>query len=63
VLPGQTVVPGDLVFFGTGPDGVSHVGIFVGNGVMVDAPHTGADVRLDQINGFEQIVGVTAPSS
>ena len=45
----------------TGPDGVSHVGIFVGNGVMVDAPHTGADVRLDQINGFEQIVGVTAP--
>ena len=63
VAPGQTVVPGDLVFFGTGPDDVTHVGIFVGNGVMVDAPHTGADVRLDQINGFEPIVGVTAPGS
>ncbi len=61
VAPGQAVVPGDLVFFGTGPHDVSHVGIFVGNGVMVDAPHTGADVRLDQVNGFEPIVGVTDP--
>ncbi len=61
VAPGQTVVPGDLVFFGGGPDDVTHVGIFVGNGVMVDAPHTGADVRLDQVNGFEPIVGVTDP--
>ena len=63
VAPGQTVVPGDLIFFGTGPTNVSHVGIFVGNGVMVDAPHTGADVRLDKINGFEPIVGVTSPGS
>lgn len=61
VPPGYTVVPGDLVFFGGGPGDVTHVGIFVGNGVMVDAPHTGADVRLDQINGFEPIVGVTSP--
>jgi cell wall-associated NlpC family hydrolase len=61
VPAGHVVVPGDLVFFGSGPNGVGHVGIFVGNGVMVDAPHTGADVRLDQISGFEQIVGVTSP--
>jgi len=61
VAPGQTVVPGDLIFFGGGPNDVSHVGIFVGNGVMVDAPHTGANVRLDQINGGEPIVGVTDP--
>jgi cell wall-associated NlpC family hydrolase len=61
VAPGTAVVPGDLIFFGSGPSDVSHVGIFVGNGVMVDAPHTGADVRLDQINGFEPIVGVTSP--
>ena len=55
------MVPGDLIFFGGGPNDVSHVGIFVGNGVMVDAPHTGANVRLDQINGGEPIVGVTDP--
>jgi cell wall-associated NlpC family hydrolase len=41
--------PGDLVFFGTGPKAVDHVGIALGDGRMVDAPHTGADVRLDEI--------------
>lgn len=61
VSPGQTVVPGDLVFFGTGPGDVSHVGMFVGDGLMVDAPHTGATVRFDRVDGFGSIVGITAP--
>jgi cell wall-associated NlpC family hydrolase len=61
VSPGQPVVPGDLVFFGTGPGDVSHVGMFVGNGLMVDAPHTGASVRFDRVDGFGSIVGITAP--
>ena len=51
----MTLVPGDLVFFGTGnvaghasSDSVAdHVGIYIGNSAMVDAPHTGADVRVD----------------
>jgi peptidoglycan DL-endopeptidase CwlO len=38
--------PGDLVFFGN-PAG--HVGIYVGNGMMVDAPHTGAVVRVEPL--------------
>ncbi|GAC1545650.1 MAG: hypothetical protein NVS3B12_34410 [Acidimicrobiales bacterium] len=41
--------PGDLVFFGTDPGdpaSVDHVGIVAGPGVMVDAPHSGAVVRL-----------------
>jgi cell wall-associated NlpC family hydrolase len=61
VSPGQPVVPGDLVFFGTGPGDVSHVGMFVGDGLMVDAPHTGATVRFDRVDGFGSIVGITAP--
>jgi cell wall-associated NlpC family hydrolase len=61
VSPGQAVVPGDLVFFGTGPGDVSHVGMFVGDGLMVDAPHTGATVRFDRVDGFGSIVGITAP--
>jgi hypothetical protein len=40
---------GDLVFFGAGPGAVDHVGIALGDGRMVDAPHTGTDVRLDEI--------------
>jgi cell wall-associated NlpC family hydrolase len=61
VPTGTTVEPGDLVFFGSGPDDVSHVGMYVGDGLMVDAPHTGAVVRFDRIAGSEPIVGVTAP--
>jgi cell wall-associated NlpC family hydrolase len=41
--------PGDLAFFGAGPKAVDHVGIALGDGRMVDAPHTGADVRYDTI--------------
>jgi peptidoglycan DL-endopeptidase CwlO len=39
--------PGDLVFFY--PD-ISHVGIFLGNGLMVVAPQTGEDIKVQQIN-------------
>jgi cell wall-associated NlpC family hydrolase len=46
--------PGDLVFF-TGADGTrkapGHVGIYVGDGYLIDAPHTGSFVRIDSLNG------------
>jgi cell wall-associated NlpC family hydrolase len=38
--------PGDLVFFGSSGPANHHVGIVVGPGVMIDAPHTGAFVEL-----------------
>ncbi|HET6631242.1 MAG TPA: C40 family peptidase [Rhodanobacteraceae bacterium] len=41
---------GDLVFFETDGDGVSHVGIYVGNGRFVHAPSTGGRVRLDHLS-------------
>jgi cell wall-associated NlpC family hydrolase len=48
---GAALAPGDLVFFGGGPDSIDHVGLFVGEvdgqDVMVDAPHTGANVRAE----------------
>jgi len=44
--------PGDLVFF-PGSDGTAaspgHVGIYVGNGEMIDAPYTGASVRIEPV--------------
>jgi cell wall-associated NlpC family hydrolase len=40
--------PGDLVFF----DGLSHVGIYIGNGQMVHAPHTGTVVSISPISEF-----------
>ena len=39
--------PGDLVFFGAGPNDVEHVGIVVAPGEMVDAPHTGTVVQVE----------------
>jgi cell wall-associated NlpC family hydrolase len=51
LAPGAVLAPGDLVFFGGGPDSIDHVGLYVGvvsgQNVMVDAPHTGADVRAE----------------
>jgi cell wall-associated NlpC family hydrolase len=44
--------PGDLVFFATDtadPLTIHHVGIYVGGDQMIDAPHTGADVRYDKV--------------
>jgi hypothetical protein len=38
--------PGDLVFF---DDPVDHVGIYIGNGKMIESPHTGAKVRIHDV--------------
>ena len=52
--------PGDLVFFGSplAPGEAYHVGIYVGNGTMIDAPHTGTTVRKDQVSGFGSIAAI-----
>jgi cell wall-associated NlpC family hydrolase len=38
--------PGDLVFF----NGLDHVGIYIGYGDFIDAPHTGANVQIDSLS-------------
>ena len=43
---------GDLVFFGNKKYS-SHVGIYMGNGRMIHAPHTGAVVRFDAVSSEE----------
>jgi cell wall-associated NlpC family hydrolase len=59
---GAELYAGDLVFFGSGQRGVEHVGIYVGDGKMIDAPHTGAVVRIEPVAGFNPaFVGATRP--
>ena len=45
--------PGDLVFMAFGEDagqsGPGHVGIYLGNGKFIDAPYTGAVIRVDSV--------------
>ena len=45
-VPLDALQPGDLVFFGSD---IHHVGLFIGGGQMVDAPYTGAVVRVQSI--------------
>jgi cell wall-associated NlpC family hydrolase len=69
VPPGEGLSPGDLVFFGPLPGVVTHVGLVVDpSGVMVDAPHTGASVRIEAFNpvpgapwGGDLYLGATDP--
>ncbi|HET6966204.1 MAG TPA: C40 family peptidase [Acidimicrobiales bacterium] len=57
-VPAGAMQPGDLLFF---YPGVTHVGIYLGNGMMVDAPHTGAAVRVESVSWFGPLVGVGRP--
>lgn len=49
--------PGDLIFYGSPAE---HVGIYIGNGNMIDAPHTGTNVRIDSVGtptSIRRVVG------
>jgi cell wall-associated NlpC family hydrolase len=61
VAPGSPLEPGDLIFFGSGPAAVEHVGLYAGAGLMIDAPHTGADVRVEPVPVL--YLGATRPSA
>ncbi|MFZ2228663.1 MAG: C40 family peptidase [Candidatus Nanopelagicaceae bacterium] len=48
-VPFNQLRPGDLVFFGSP---ISHNGMYIGGGKMVDAPHTGARVRVEAFGSY-----------
>ena len=49
-VPLNALQPGDLVFFG-GASYSYHVGIYVGGGTMIHAPHTGTVVSYGSVSG------------
>jgi cell wall-associated NlpC family hydrolase len=48
-VPLKDMRPGDLVFSGYG--GIGHVGIYIGGGRMIHAPHSGAHVEIAPLHG------------
>ena len=42
---------GDLVFFASSADyrSIYHVGLYIGDGLMIEAPYTGENVRISSI--------------
>jgi len=43
-IPSAQMRRGDAIFYG--PDGSQHVSLYLGNGQMIEAPYTGATVRI-----------------
>lgn len=57
------LLPGDLVYFAydtNDPSTIHHVALYIGNGKMIEAPHTGAVVRVSSMydSGY---IGATRP--
>ena len=44
-VPEDQLEPGDLVFF----NGLGHVGLYIGGGDYIEAPHTGANVQVSSL--------------
>lgn len=50
-VPMGNAVPGDVVYINE-PGATDHVGIYIGNGKMIDAPETGKNVEVDDVVKF-----------
>jgi len=64
-VPLNDLQRGDLLFYATNtgdPSTIHHVGIYIGNGMMVDAPYTGAFVRIDSIYAPGGLIGAVRPA-
>jgi cell wall-associated NlpC family hydrolase len=64
-VPLNDLQRGDLLFYATDtsdPATIHHVGIYIGNGMMVDAPYTGAFVRIDSIYQPGGLIGAVRPA-
>jgi cell wall-associated NlpC family hydrolase len=44
----RALAPGDLLFF----SGLGHVGVYLGHGAVIHAPHAGAAVRFERMRGW-----------
>ncbi len=50
-VPQSDLRPGDLVFFGSS---LGHMGMYVGNGSFIHAPHSGDVVKISALSGYYQ---------
>ncbi|PYC68368.1 hydrolase Nlp/P60 [Streptomyces tateyamensis] len=58
------LLPSDLVFYGASPAAITHVGLYIGGGQMIDAAHTGTTVRTEPFrHPGDHYLGATRPAS
>lgn len=53
----STPQPGDLVYYGKSTSNTHHVGIYIGNGQMINALRTGTNVRVDNVTVMSDRLG------
>ncbi len=63
--PAAALAPADLVFVGAASGAPHHVGMYVGDGMVVVAPHTGARVRFEPLaaggwDGFGRVLAAAS---
>ena len=56
-VPADQLEPGDLVFF----EGLGHVGMYIGGGQYIHAPHTGDVVKISSLSERSDYVGAVRP--
>ena len=61
--PSDELLPGDLLFWATNtadPATIHHVALYIGDGYMIEAPHTGAVVHVAPVY-LDGYIGATRP--
>ena len=60
---GQPLLPGDLVFYGNASVNIHHVGLYIGGGMMIDAPDFGQVVKIQPYRyKGDDYAGATRPA-
>jgi cell wall-associated NlpC family hydrolase len=57
-ISGNAIREADILFFeGASPPYPDHCGIYLGSGLFIEAPHTGAEVRISHLTGYPGYMG------
>jgi cell wall-associated NlpC family hydrolase len=66
LVPYSQVQPGDLIFYssgGTASASKYHVALYIGDGLMIEAPYPGKPVRIVPVRSYDRVGFVARPSA
>ena len=65
LVPYSQVQPGDLIFYSSGGSASGskyHVALYIGDGLMIEAPYPGKPVRIVPVRSYDRVGMVARPS-
>lgn len=66
LVPYSQVLPGDIIFYSSGGSASAskyHVALYIGDGLMLEAPYPGKPVRIVPVRSFDRVGMVARPSA